>query len=117
MKEAISGHWILFRNGIICLEDSACEDLYDYNTAHYMFQEFIYNEDNIRFKNYKGNVEFWKSDGYNHYVYSADYKVFSGREEYVEYLNEKYNDYTISETIANFAENSVNDEFYDSDLQ
>lgn len=41
VKSVNGDYWRLMKDGIVMMEDSACEELYDYNTAIDMFYEMV----------------------------------------------------------------------------
>lgn len=41
MEQSISGYWRLFKDDEIVHDDSACEDVYNEETASYLFNEII----------------------------------------------------------------------------
>lgn len=41
MEQSITGYWRLFKGEELVHDDSACEDVYDMETAEYLFKELI----------------------------------------------------------------------------
>lgn len=63
-------------------------------------------------KNDNGTVWVYEDETYRSRCYSDDYKCFENREEYISFLMEYNFSKDTAEQIADYAENSVNDNFY-----